>query len=278
MPMDHPAIAGVLTDFLAADAAKQAENADFELATCGWSLGSKGNRSYFDVLPSGWTLSSINEAVGNTPTEKEYANVKHHKSWAIPWMEDDPGLLAPQLWVNRTILYSAQAAAYGASGLLGIHWRVKEVMPQFVALGRYPWQRNLTSQVVWEDFFAQEFGPSPAAAEAARILSGVDSFKLPRPDSWVAGPGAVLPSCDPSMATTYAFVAEFQQLRSQIKDKASLSRFDYWASSLLYMKEIAHAGCAWVALNSCVAKISHEECTSTADLGCFNDCVQFHKE
>jgi hypothetical protein len=272
MPMDHPAIADVLADFLALDAAARLENAEFELATCGWSLGPKGNRSYFDVLPAGWTLSSINEAVGNTPTEKQYADVTHHKSWAIPWMEDDPGLLAPQLWVNRTLEYSAQAASYGVSGLLGIHWRVKEVMPQFVALAQYPWQRNLTSENLWGSFFAQEFGAGPVAAAAAKILAGVDSFKLPRPDGWVAGPGQVLPHCDPAIETTYQFVTEFKALRSQIKDPASLSRFDFWANSLQYMKEIATAGCAWVDLNGCMQKISHEECTIAEDLGCFNDC------
>lgn len=173
-------------------------------------------------------------------------------------------------WVNRTLEYSAQAAAYGASGLLGIHWRVKEVMPQFTALAKYPWQRELTSENVWEDFFAQEFGVGPAAAAAARILSSVDSFKLPRPDGWVAGPGQVLPRCDPAMAKTFGFVADFQKLRRQITDISALSRFDYWSNSLQYMKEIANAGCAWVHLNSCLAMISHEECTPTADLGCFH--------
>ena len=102
------------------------------------------------MLPSGWTLSSINEAVGNTPTEPAYAQVHNHRKWAIPWLEDDPGLLAPQLWLNRTLecvhtlcgqcclqadhprqsisaqlivapcdRYSKQAAEYGVSGLLG---------------------------------------------------------------------------------------------------------------------------------------------------------------
>ena len=107
LPMDHPAIAEVLADFLAVGAAAKAEEVDFELATCGWSLGPKGNRSYFDVLPPGWTLSSINEAVGNTPTEKGYADVKHHRSWAIPWLEDDPGLLAPQLCVVLSFVSAA---------------------------------------------------------------------------------------------------------------------------------------------------------------------------
>ncbi len=41
----------------------------------------------------------------------------------IPWMEDDPGLTAPELWVNRSLEHGDQAEAYGADGLVGIHWR-----------------------------------------------------------------------------------------------------------------------------------------------------------
>ncbi len=36
-------------------------------------------------------------------TTKRYRDVTKHAKWSIPWMEDDPGLLAPQFWVNRTL-------------------------------------------------------------------------------------------------------------------------------------------------------------------------------
>jgi hypothetical protein len=42
----------------------EATGANFSLATCGWTLGPLSNRSYFDALPAGWTLSSINEKTG----------------------------------------------------------------------------------------------------------------------------------------------------------------------------------------------------------------------
>ena len=53
--------------------------------SAGWTLGPLDNRSYFDVLPPGWSLSSINEKVGNWPPEPEYANVTQHDKWVIPW-------------------------------------------------------------------------------------------------------------------------------------------------------------------------------------------------
>lgn len=37
--------------------------------------------------------------------------------WVIPWAEDDPGLTAPELWLNRTLLHAADAIKYGCGGL-----------------------------------------------------------------------------------------------------------------------------------------------------------------
>lgn len=45
------------------------------------------------VLPEEYTITSINEALGNTDCEPEYADITRHPKWSIPWMEDDPGLL-----------------------------------------------------------------------------------------------------------------------------------------------------------------------------------------
>lgn len=36
-----------------------------------------------------------------------------HAKWAIPWMEDDPGLSAPELWVNRTLMHMEDSSKYG---------------------------------------------------------------------------------------------------------------------------------------------------------------------
>ena len=91
-----------------------------KLATCGWTVGPRVQREYFDtVLPDDWTISSINEGVGNVDCEPEYAKIVRHPKWSIPWMEDDPGLLGLQFWANRTLVYAAQAAEYGVEGLLG---------------------------------------------------------------------------------------------------------------------------------------------------------------
>ena len=66
--LNTSAVTCVVEDFLAADEAAQRINATFKLATSGWTLGPFANRSYFDkVLPEGWTLTSIDETLGDAP-------------------------------------------------------------------------------------------------------------------------------------------------------------------------------------------------------------------
>lgn len=73
-----------------------------------------------------------------------YANLTHHPDkWVIPWAEDDPGLTAPELWVNRTILHAQEAQQYNATGLLQIHWRTKALGPQLSAGMSYSWNSSI---------------------------------------------------------------------------------------------------------------------------------------
>lgn len=94
-------------------------------------------------------------------------------------MEDDPGLLGLQFWANRTLVYAAQAAAYGAEGLLGIHWRTKVVAPQFLALANFPWNGSLTSADLYTDLCATSFGltaDDAAAAGLSAVWNSIDSY------------------------------------------------------------------------------------------------------
>ena len=64
----------------------------------------------------------------SSPVDPAYTNITVHKDkWVIPWAEDDPGLTAPELWVNRTLLHAQAAQAYNATGLPLIHWRTRAI-------------------------------------------------------------------------------------------------------------------------------------------------------
>ncbi|MEA3368455.1 MAG: hypothetical protein U9R68_10125, partial [Planctomycetota bacterium] len=91
-----------LADLGAALAAHKQVEAGFTLATCGWVLGPPEDRALFDEhLPKAMPMSCINRQVGKSPVEPGFADVRGRPKWAIPWLEDDPNLLAPQLWAGR---------------------------------------------------------------------------------------------------------------------------------------------------------------------------------
>ncbi len=113
-------------DMLLAVAAAKKVKAPFTLTTCGWVLGPPKDRAQFDrVLPKEMPFSCINRGVGFTPVEPGFANIKGRPKWAIPWLEDDPALISPQLWVGRMRKDAVEALTYGCTRLIGIQWRTR---------------------------------------------------------------------------------------------------------------------------------------------------------
>jgi hypothetical protein len=136
-------VRATLADIGAAQAALRTLGSPFRLATCGWVLGPAGNRALFgDALPGDIALSCINRQVGMTPVDRAFEQAPNHPRWAIPWMEDDPALTSPQLWVGRMRQDAADALRYGCTGLLGIHWRTRILGPNVSALAHAAWSQE----------------------------------------------------------------------------------------------------------------------------------------
>ena len=136
-------VRATITDLRAAQTALEKIGSPFKLATCGWVLGPENNRSLFgDVLPKSWPLSCINRMVGMTPVDPAFTLASGHSAWAIPWMEDDPALTQPQLWVGRMRSDAVDALRYGCDGLLGIHWRTRALGPNVSALAHAAWEQD----------------------------------------------------------------------------------------------------------------------------------------
>ncbi len=136
-------IDATLTDLRAAMAAAKKADAHFTLATCGWVLGPPSAPAMFDeLLPKEMPMSCINRTVGNTPVEPGFARVEGRPKWAIPWLEDDPGMTIPQLWAGRMRKDAADALKYGCTGLMGIHWRTRILGPNVSALAQAAWDQS----------------------------------------------------------------------------------------------------------------------------------------
>ncbi|MCY3020330.1 MAG: malectin domain-containing carbohydrate-binding protein [Planctomycetota bacterium] len=132
-----------IDDLKLALAAAQKVKAPFTLATCGWVLGPPKDRAMFDnILPKEMPFSCINREVGKAPVEPGFAKVTDRPKWAIPWMEDDPNLCAPQLWAGRMRKDAVDALKYGCTGLFGIHWRTRILGPNVAALAAAAWDQS----------------------------------------------------------------------------------------------------------------------------------------
>lgn len=154
-----------LDDLKAAQDAARAVNAPFRLATCGWVLGPQQDRALFDkILPKEIAVSCINREVGRTPVDRGFAEVSGRGKWAIPWLEDDPGLTLPQLWVGRMRRDAADARRYGCDGLMGIHWRTRVLGPNVAALAQAAWNQ--------EPWNRQPIAPAPTAARTDGPVGG----------------------------------------------------------------------------------------------------------
>ena len=115
----------------------------FKLATSGWVLGPKKDRTMFDdYLPKEVPMSSINRQMGIAPVDVNFARLKDRPKWAIPWLEDDAALILPQLWAGRIRRDAADALSYGCTGLIGIHWRTRILAPNISALANAGWEQK----------------------------------------------------------------------------------------------------------------------------------------
>ena len=165
-------VEATLADFRAAIAAADKVKPPFTLATCGWVLGPPKDRALFDnVLPKEMPVSCINRNVGFAPVEPGFARIEGRPQWAIPWLEDDPALIIPQLWAGRMRRDAADALAYGCTGLMGIHWRTRILGPNVSALAHAAWQ-----QKKWNPDFGRKIKPSQLKPTEGREGGNIAQF------------------------------------------------------------------------------------------------------
>ena len=78
-----------LNDINLSIAAKAKANASFKLATSGWGIGAREDRSLFDRIFDGniTAFSGLDANVGWQPVDEGYKRIVNHEKWVIPWLE-----------------------------------------------------------------------------------------------------------------------------------------------------------------------------------------------
>ena len=96
---------------------------------------------------------------------------------------------------------------------------------------------------LYRDWAAASFGEA-VADRAAGILTSLDS-RLPRPVTWVEGPGGLIADDRPweAAGAEYRFVDDFAALRPLVTGDGSVERFEFWLESFRYMRAVGELGC-----------------------------------
>jgi hypothetical protein len=278
----------------ALDALKAIGN-PFTLATSGWVLGPQNDRAALDkFLPKDSPMSCINRTVGNSPDERGFANVLGRPKWVVPWLENDPSLTAPEPWAGRMRYDAVDALRLGCTGLLGIHWRTRILAPNIAALAAAAWDqqwvpsgfdtspipygttiaetkidqagledpqggRTMPVEEFYIDFARANFGEN-AAVSAGKLLARIDGMSLPKPATWLDGPGGIKVETKPwsDVAKQYAFVEELAKVRDSVTGAGNLGRFDYWLNTYRYMEAMAEVGCMRGELDKMMGDVAAE--------------------
>ena len=279
-----------IEDITCALRARERTKSAFLPALCGWTLGPVEDRTLFDrYFPKSMPFSCINRFVGFEPVETQFEMLQARPAWAIPWLEDDPALTAPQLWAGRVRKDAYDAKRYGCEGLIGIHWRTETISPTIRALmdagwHQKPWadglghasraagqtqalaggiedfrerqtqDRYAPCEDLYEDWAGAQFGPK-AGAKIARILAEVDGM-LPRPARWEDGPGNLIVNEESweQVRKQYAFLDRLKALREEVTDADCLERFDSWIARFSYLKAMSRTGCQKAAFDRAAAE------------------------
>ena len=143
------------------------------------------------------------------------------------------------------------------------------------AAGELPPLPERTRDLAVDDFYramcAAWFGPEVADEMADFFIRfdgdggayGVQQGRatLPRPITWLYGPGAIVADRTPwaEASQAYAFVDELAALRDRVTSPGDVGRFDYWWNSFRYLRALAEAACARGALDIAMERAAAAE-------------------
>lgn len=261
----------------------------FQLATCGWVLGPPKDRTQFDrALPKDMPFICINRGVGYTPVEKGFQSIKDRPKWSIPWMEDDPDLMGTQLWVGRLRKDALDSYRYGCTGLIGIHWRTRDLSPNAAALAEAAWTanqwdtltnaaiRDLPSKDFYTDWCKSEFGFHNEKlvdlfvwldSEGKELKEGYKGDATLNVSEWIDGPGNLMVNQTVEDLTKridrYQFLPQMEAILPTVPGAGNHERFEYWLNSLKYNKSLVETALAVKKLRQSIEEINKEKDMAT---------------
>jgi hypothetical protein len=260
-PASKQQIEAFKDDIRIAYEALQELGSPFQLGLAGWIIGTVDDPVVFDdVLPYEAPFFGLwDEADGFEELSR------NRIKWPATWLEEDWGLIQPQLELNRIYNDIRAALNKNCQGMIAKHWRTRAVGNNLSSMKDLLWTYTKTgtpfsntipaNRSDWMDTFyldwaTQQFGRE-ASAQIAKIFSSLDKPgppSIPSVSGWGddgGGPGAIKPNNEPwtSEQLRYSFVSELEALRPAIRGKGNLDRYDYWLKTMQMLRIMGEYGC-----------------------------------
>ena len=164
------------------------------------------------LLPRDVVFSSLDIIRPHPRVDAIYGDfAPDRQRWPIPWLECDGDQWHPQPNVHIYEGVASDAHRKGCQGLLGIHWRTRDIEENLAFLVDYAWQPGLTAEAFFAQLAARCY-PAAIASDMARIHSQLDSLGW----RWVGGAGQTECGEFHFAPGTAAKTRQLQDLRSQV--------------------------------------------------------------
>jgi hypothetical protein len=131
--------------------------------------------------------------------------------------------------------------------------------------------RGLPARDFYADWAVTQFGPEVFQPIAELFTSldggptaadgGQRTANLPRPSTWVKGPGGIKPDERPweQVSKEYTFIEKMAKLRPQVNGAGNLERFDYWLNNFRYLRTVGKVNCTWAKFNAAMKKVKERK-------------------
>ncbi len=137
------------------------------------------------IVPKDVVFSALDDILTSPFVSAAYGKLSpEREKWPIPWFEFDGDQWHNQ--ANTEHWYGALQDAYkkGSQGILGIHWRTRDVEESHALMSQFAWNPKLTYAQFYADYAKKTFGPEHAA-EMAKMLMDLQALGY----RWVGGAG-----------------------------------------------------------------------------------------
>ena len=161
-----------------------------KLVISGWGGDERlCSADYYDgldkLLPKDVVFSSLDHIAPRERVDRVYGVLpKSRERWPIPWLENDGDQWHPQPYVHIFEKTARDMQAGGSQGVLGIHWRTRDLDENFAFLTQYAWEPGLTAEEFFKDYAHRCYNPA-IADEMAGIHSKLDNLGY----RWIGGGG-----------------------------------------------------------------------------------------